>query len=65
MSFGKVHRINTYYMGNSSTLEALNFLYDASSHLLILLVELPVRLHSIEYTNSKIRIVSTLLNMSL
>lgn len=29
MSFGKVHRINAYYMGNSSTLEALNFLYDA------------------------------------
>lgn len=36
-----------------------------SSHLLIVLVELPVRLHSIGNANSKIRIVSTLLNMSL
>lgn len=36
-----------------------------SSHLLMLLVELPVRLHTIENANSKIIIVSTLLNMSL
>lgn len=36
-----------------------------SSHVLILLVEVPVRLHRIENSNSKIRIDSTLLNMSL